>query len=64
MLDLLPRPVATMAVAIPGPVGEIPASLYTLDELPPCSPLLVYDQGGGWVLGSLRTSSSLYESFR
>jgi acetyl esterase len=59
MLDLRPQPVATTAVTIPGPAGEIPASLYTPDELPPCSPLLVYYHGGGWVLGSLRTSASL-----
>jgi len=59
MLDLRPQPVATTAVTIPGPAGEIPASLYTPGELPPCSPLLVYYHGGGWVLGSLRTSASL-----
>jgi acetyl esterase len=59
MLDLRLQPVASTAVTIPGPAGEIPASLYTPGELPPCSPLLVYYHGGGWVLGSLRTSASL-----
>lgn len=35
--------------------GSIPARLYTPDELPVGSPLLVYFHGGGFVIGSIET---------
>jgi acetyl esterase/lipase len=43
------------AVAIPGPAGEIPARLYVALGAPQPQPLLVYQHGGGWVIGDLDT---------
>ncbi|MEP6561842.1 MAG: alpha/beta hydrolase, partial [Nakamurella sp.] len=38
---------------------DIPARLYTPDNLPAGSPLLVYNHGGGWVTGSLNSHDAL-----
>src|SRR4051812_39454832 len=60
MLDYRPpHPVTETAVSIPGAAGDIPASLYVPEGLPPGSPLLVYYHGGGWALGSVRSYASL-----
>lgn len=45
--------VTTRGVAIPTNGADIAARLFTPHELPPGSPLLVYQHGGGWVTGSL-----------
>ncbi|WP_277068979.1 alpha/beta hydrolase [Saccharomonospora viridis] len=49
------QPVLTREVAIPGPHGEVPATLYTPDGLPTGSGMLVFYHGGGWVIGSRRS---------
>lgn len=45
-------PMATRELAIPGPGGDIPATLYTPAGLAEPSGLLVFYHGGGWVIGN------------
>ncbi|MEU6645088.1 alpha/beta hydrolase [Saccharomonospora sp. NPDC046836] len=46
------EPVRTRDIAIPADHGELPATLYTPENLAPGSGLLVFYHGGGWVLGN------------
>jgi len=41
-------------LTLPGPVGDIPARLYTPEGMGPF-PVLVFFHGGGWVAGNLET---------
>jgi len=54
-----PRELASVqSIAIPGPVGDIPARVYTPKALRQdngLSPALVFFHGGGWVIGNLDT---------
>ncbi|WP_370945238.1 alpha/beta hydrolase [Amycolatopsis sp. cg5] len=45
-------PMSTRELKIPGPGGDIPATLYTPAGLAEPSGLLVFYHGGGWVVGS------------
>lgn len=47
--------IRTTEIRIPTEEGELPATLYTPEDVPENSGLLVFYHGGGWVLGS-RTS--------
>src|SRR3954451_14948701 len=46
------EPVSVREIAVPTPDGDLPATLYTPVGLPERSPLLVFFQGGGWVIGT------------
>ncbi|MGW9309391.1 alpha/beta hydrolase [Saccharomonospora azurea] len=49
------QPILTREIGIPAPHGEIAATLYTPEEAPHDSGLLVFYHGGGWVVGSRRS---------
>jgi len=54
-----PEPVAKVEHrTIPGPVGQIPVSIYTPAGVGPF-PLLMYFHGGGWVFGDLPMVDSI-----
>ncbi|MEK6347657.1 MAG: alpha/beta hydrolase [Burkholderia sp.] len=46
-------------LAIPGPAGPIPATLFDARAERAAGPLLVFFHGGGFVMGSVRTHASL-----
>ncbi|PZA11829.1 alpha/beta hydrolase [Rhodopseudomonas palustris] len=53
-----PELASIQSIAIPGPVGDIPARLYTPKTLRQdggLAPALVFLHGGGWVIGDLDT---------
>lgn len=51
----------TETLAIPGPLGDIPARLYTPEGLGPF-PILVFFHGGGWISGNIDTHDSMCRS--
>jgi acetyl esterase len=53
------QPVRVRDLRIPADDREIPARLYTPDDLASGSPLLIYFHGGGFVVGSIESHDNL-----
>lgn len=53
------QPIELHEFGFPGPGGTLRARLYTPENLPAGSPLLVYFHGGGWVVGDLDSHDNL-----
>ncbi|WBB77737.1 alpha/beta hydrolase [Micromonospora sp. WMMD882] len=56
--DWHPHPEEVFDLAVPGPAGEVPVRVYRPRSDRPL-PMLMYFNGGGFVVGSLNTSDSI-----